>query len=462
MLDVNVRRLGRHERSVTCNGQRYRVVAASQGPRLTVEVDGVTHIIDRDDGGGIRALAPAFLVAVPVAEGDKVRAGDPLAVVESMKMETTITAPYPGTVRAVLARVSTQVEAGAPLVQLQPPDRPGHGAPGPRIDLASLAGPGPGRPDIGPAGSAAFRAGLLGYDLDEAAAGAVSGWRPAAAYPDASADRRLLGEEQELLETFADLTALSRREPDHAGGRRARSDHEHLLAYLAFLDPERSGVPGDFVDRLRAALARYGVTSLRRTPELEPAMLRLYRSLGRLPAAARPVVAVLDRWRRHRDALAAAMTRDRLAVLDRLPSPVSCGRIWVHCPSTAGSSWTSSPGGPARGSMPTRWPPSSTACSRGPASAVRSTASTSPSPPAVSSLVVRVMLVTPITWMVRLVWMVLRSICGPSTSPTASPPTASPRTCSSATCTRCSPSASTYGACRTSPCGGCQAPRTST
>ena len=56
-----------------------------------------------------------------VAAGDIVRAGDPLAVVESMKMETTIAAPHDGMVSSVYAQVNTQVEAGAPLVALQAP-----------------------------------------------------------------------------------------------------------------------------------------------------------------------------------------------------------------------------------------------------------------------------------------------------------------------------------------------------
>ena len=38
-----------------------------------------------------------------------------------MKMETTIVAPYDGTVSSVYAQVNTQVEAGAPLVALQAP-----------------------------------------------------------------------------------------------------------------------------------------------------------------------------------------------------------------------------------------------------------------------------------------------------------------------------------------------------
>ena len=140
LVDVNVRHLGRYERAVTCGGRRYRVVADSQGPRLMVEVDGVPHTVSRDDGGQVRTTAPAFVVGVRVAPGDKVQAGDPLVVVESMKMETTIAAPYAGIVRAVHAGLNTQIEAGAPVVQLQPADELESASSSPRVDLASLAG----------------------------------------------------------------------------------------------------------------------------------------------------------------------------------------------------------------------------------------------------------------------------------------------------------------------------------
>ena len=103
VIEMNVQHLGRYERVVTCFGRRHRVVVGAQGPRLIVEVDGVPHVITRHGGRRVRAPAPAFVAAVQVAPGDTVRAGDPLVVVESMKMETAITAPFSGTVRAVLA-----------------------------------------------------------------------------------------------------------------------------------------------------------------------------------------------------------------------------------------------------------------------------------------------------------------------------------------------------------------------
>ncbi len=328
-VDVRMQFLGQYERIVTCRGKRYQVVASTQGPRLLIDVDGLPHVVIRDDGGQVRSPSPAFIVAVLVGAGDTVRAGDPLVVAECMKMENTITAPYAGTVSSVLVGVNTQVDAGAPLVRLQAPD---HAEPDPvsaPIDLAALAGT-PAPSDARPAGTARaggldqdhhaqLRAYLLGYDLSDDEAHELSRRRGAmlAALP--PAHPAVLGTEQELLEIFADTAALSRRVPEEdAGEEHARSSQEYMLTYLSFLDPERSGAPDHFLKQLRAALARYGVHTLKRTPELERALLRVYCSVSRMPAAAPIVIAILDSWRRAGDDLAPAMTGDRLAVLDRL------------------------------------------------------------------------------------------------------------------------------------------------
>ncbi len=315
VIEVNVQHLGRYERIVTCLGRRHRVVAGAQGPTLTVEVDGVPHVITRHGGRRVRATAPAFVAAVQVAPGDTVRTGDPLVVVESMKMETAITAPFSGTVRAVLASVNTHVEAGAPLVELQPADEPGpHDATGPRLRLAPA--PDPGAPDApGDAGFAALRSYLLGYDIGDDAARELSGRREAMLNAVSSG---LLGEDQELLAIFADVTALARREPDGTEDEYSRSSEDHLFTYLACLDP--SGLPAPFLDQLRDTLARYGVLSVQRTPELEQALPCLYRSVARVERAAPVVMAILSRWLRWCDTPATLMTDERLTVLDRLIS----------------------------------------------------------------------------------------------------------------------------------------------
>ncbi|MCB1862758.1 MAG: acetyl-CoA carboxylase biotin carboxyl carrier protein subunit, partial [Gammaproteobacteria bacterium] len=60
------------------------------------------------------------VVAVRVAPGDYVRRGDPLMLVEAMKMEHSICAPFDGEVREICFAVGDQVEEGSELLLLEP------------------------------------------------------------------------------------------------------------------------------------------------------------------------------------------------------------------------------------------------------------------------------------------------------------------------------------------------------
>ena len=94
-IDIEIERLSRFERRLTVGGTSYRAVVSEQGSELLVEVDGVPHRIARDDGGVVRNRAPAVVVAIPVEVGDEVEAGDVIAVVESMKMESSLRRAVP-------------------------------------------------------------------------------------------------------------------------------------------------------------------------------------------------------------------------------------------------------------------------------------------------------------------------------------------------------------------------------
>src|ERR1035438_4087849 len=85
-----------------------------------MEVDVFPKKIDRDDGGVVHAPSPAVVVSVAVKPGDWVSVGDRLAVLEAMKMEMQVVAPFSGKVRQVMTIPNVQVDAGAPLVQIDP------------------------------------------------------------------------------------------------------------------------------------------------------------------------------------------------------------------------------------------------------------------------------------------------------------------------------------------------------
>ena len=68
----------------------------------------------------VESVLTASVWQVLVEEGDTVRAGQPLVVLEAMKMETVVPAPCDGRVQRLVARVGDQLPAGSPLVVLVP------------------------------------------------------------------------------------------------------------------------------------------------------------------------------------------------------------------------------------------------------------------------------------------------------------------------------------------------------
>ncbi len=67
----------------------------------------------------VTAPMPGTILGVNVKEGDAVKAGQPIFVLEAMKMESDITAPVSGTVRGISVTKGTSVEAGKLLCSIE-------------------------------------------------------------------------------------------------------------------------------------------------------------------------------------------------------------------------------------------------------------------------------------------------------------------------------------------------------
>ncbi len=66
----------------------------------------------------VKAPMPGLIVAIPVQEGQSVRKGEKLVLLESMKMQNEIRAPRDGTVKAIRVRPGQSVEQNQILVVL--------------------------------------------------------------------------------------------------------------------------------------------------------------------------------------------------------------------------------------------------------------------------------------------------------------------------------------------------------
>jgi acetyl/propionyl-CoA carboxylase alpha subunit len=71
-------------------------------------------------GSAIVTKMPGRIVAILVSEGDRVEKGQPVIIVEAMKMENQLKATQPGTVSRILVTPGALVEAKTVLVELSP------------------------------------------------------------------------------------------------------------------------------------------------------------------------------------------------------------------------------------------------------------------------------------------------------------------------------------------------------
>jgi 3-methylcrotonyl-CoA carboxylase alpha subunit len=77
-----------------------------------------TTLMSGDADGAVRAPMHGKVLAVLVGPGDEVRRGQRIAVIEAMKMEHALTAPFDGTVGDVAAQPGSQVAEGAIILRV--------------------------------------------------------------------------------------------------------------------------------------------------------------------------------------------------------------------------------------------------------------------------------------------------------------------------------------------------------
>lgn len=112
-FDVTVHRsLGHYQ--VTVNGVAFEV--AVRDPKQLGHQIGACE--DLDGPASVTAPMPGKLVRLIVAEGDSVKEGQGVAVVEAMKMQNELKAPKSGTVERLCALEGQAVNAGEVLLTI--------------------------------------------------------------------------------------------------------------------------------------------------------------------------------------------------------------------------------------------------------------------------------------------------------------------------------------------------------
>ena len=111
-------------------GRVHELLVTQDGDRLWVWVDGDVFTLkpppevdfgqgEELGGGEIESPMPGTVISVAVQKGDTVEAKAPLLILEAMKMENTLVAPFAGVVREVFVSQGDLVDGGQTLVVVE-------------------------------------------------------------------------------------------------------------------------------------------------------------------------------------------------------------------------------------------------------------------------------------------------------------------------------------------------------
>ncbi len=90
--------------------------APTAAPAAPASAPALVAPVDLAAGETIAAPMPGNIIRVDVKQGDTVKSGQILVILEAMKMENEIVAPKDGTVVQVVTSKGSVVDTGAPLV----------------------------------------------------------------------------------------------------------------------------------------------------------------------------------------------------------------------------------------------------------------------------------------------------------------------------------------------------------
>lgn len=132
--DVETGVVSEHQIHLNVNGRRVNAYVSDQDNGKIISIRGQSWFVSDADlaeqagtrkkgpGAGLQEVTPpmpAIVISVAVTEGDVVQKGQAVVIVSAMKMETTLFAPFDGTIKKVNVGEGDKVMPGDILVDIE-------------------------------------------------------------------------------------------------------------------------------------------------------------------------------------------------------------------------------------------------------------------------------------------------------------------------------------------------------
>lgn len=107
---------GKKELKLLVNGQSYHLKIEDEYDQLVRQLG--LEVVNTQKVNEIKAPMPGLVLEVSVQPGQTIEKGDPLLILEAMKMENVIKSVGDGVVEEILVKKGAAVEKGALLIKL--------------------------------------------------------------------------------------------------------------------------------------------------------------------------------------------------------------------------------------------------------------------------------------------------------------------------------------------------------
>lgn len=103
--------------TILINGNTYEVSISNELDMLINELG--LEVAAENKENDIKAPMPGLIVSVDVKEGQEVKEGEGILVLEAMKMENTLQAPRDGVVKSIAIKAGDKVEKNTVLIEME-------------------------------------------------------------------------------------------------------------------------------------------------------------------------------------------------------------------------------------------------------------------------------------------------------------------------------------------------------
>ncbi|MBT3754654.1 MAG: biotin/lipoyl-binding protein [Candidatus Cloacimonetes bacterium] len=107
-----------YEIELETTDRRKTEIVRSEKIRPTIDVVKTPSKPIAASAGSVLAPIPGLILRILVKEGDSVNAGDPVLILEAMKMESEITSTVTGVVKNISVKEGTSVQEGETLIEV--------------------------------------------------------------------------------------------------------------------------------------------------------------------------------------------------------------------------------------------------------------------------------------------------------------------------------------------------------